>query len=108
MLGTFPKDFSQVAIPQGYFPKWQLPKCAISKRQLPKSVLSTVLGPKPVLAAALEPLAHPSRSDRPHCNLRSLKGPNLTFGKLPLGKFHILESCHLGNFQLGKYLTPKI
>ena len=31
MLGTFPKDFPQVATSQGYFPKWQLPKCAISQ-----------------------------------------------------------------------------
>ena len=29
MLGTFPKDFSQVANSQGYFPKWYLKKCAI-------------------------------------------------------------------------------
>jgi len=26
ILGTFPKNFSQVAISQGFFPKWQLPK----------------------------------------------------------------------------------
>ena len=31
ILGTFPKDFSQVATSQDYFPKWQLPKCAISQ-----------------------------------------------------------------------------
>ena len=31
VLGTFPKDFSQVATSQGYFPKWQLSKCAISR-----------------------------------------------------------------------------
>ena len=30
MLGTFPKAFSQAATSQGYFPKWQLAKCAIS------------------------------------------------------------------------------
>ena len=29
MLGTFPKDFPQVATSRGYFPKWQLAKCAI-------------------------------------------------------------------------------
>ena len=47
------KDFSQVATSQRYFPKWQLPKCAISQaRQLSK----------PVLAAELGPLAHPSHS----------------------------------------------
>ena len=31
MLGTFPKDSSQVATSQGYFPKWELPECAISQ-----------------------------------------------------------------------------
>ena len=31
MLGTFQKDFSQVATSKGYFPKWQLPKCVISQ-----------------------------------------------------------------------------
>ena len=31
MLSTFPKDFSQVATSQGYFPKWQLHKWAISQ-----------------------------------------------------------------------------
>jgi len=30
MLGTLPKDFSQAATSQGYFPKWQLPNSAIS------------------------------------------------------------------------------
>ena len=28
---NFPRVFSQTANSQGYFPKWQLPKCAISK-----------------------------------------------------------------------------
>ena len=31
ILGTFPKDFPQVATSQGYFTKSQLPKCAISQ-----------------------------------------------------------------------------
>ena len=31
MLGTFPKAFSQAATFQGYFPKWQLSKCANSQ-----------------------------------------------------------------------------
>ena len=30
-LLAFPKDFSKVSTSQGYFPKWQLPKCAISQ-----------------------------------------------------------------------------
>ena len=31
ILGTFPKNFSQVTTSQGYFPKWQLAKCTISQ-----------------------------------------------------------------------------
>ena len=61
MLGTAPKAFSQVLISKEYFPKWQLPK----------SVLAAALGP--------------------HCSLRRLRRPNLTFGKLPLGKLHSWE-----------------
>ena len=64
MLGTFRKDFFQVATSQGYYPKWQLPKCAISQ------------------AATFQ--VCPNRSARP-----SLQLPSLTFGKLTLGKFHI-------------------
>ena len=98
MLGTFPKNFSQVAISQGFFPKWQLPKSSISQAATSKSVLSAVLGPQPVLTAALGPLAHPRRSTHPHCSLRRLWGPNLTFGKLPLGKLS------LGKSPKGNYL----
>ena len=62
MLGTFPKDFPQVATSQGYFPKWQIPKCAISQAVTFPAV---ALGPKPVLAATLGPLDHSSRSAQP-------------------------------------------
>ena len=72
MSDTFPKDFSQVAISQGCFPKWQLPKSAISQAATSKYVLAAALGPQPVLTAALGPLAHPSRSTHPHCSLRRL------------------------------------
>ena len=51
MLGTFAKDFSQVATSQGYFPKWQLPKCVISQATLPKSVLAAALGPFPIFGS---------------------------------------------------------
>ena len=72
------------------FPKWQLPK----------SVLASVIGPQSVLAAAL---GH-------HCSLRRLRGPNLTFGKSPLGKLHIWEivtwKVVLGKKLLEKYLKP--
>ena len=45
-----------------------------------------------VLVAALgPPSSYPSRTDRPHCSLLRLRGPNLTFGKLPFGKLHIWE-----------------
>jgi len=36
------------------------------------------------------------------CSLRRLSGPNLTFGKLPLGKLHIWEVA-LGEMLLGMY-----
>ena len=48
MLGTFAKDFSQVATSQGYFPKWQLPKCVISQATLPRPFLAAALGPFPI------------------------------------------------------------
>ena len=75
--------------PKGFFPKWQLhrgifPNVQFPKRQLYKSVLAAALGPQPVLAAALIP----------HCSLWRLRGPNLIFGKLPLGK--VLNTCYKG------------
>ena len=51
-------------------------------------VLSQMATPKYVLAVVLGPLA---ASLGPNCSLRLLRGPNLTFGKLPLGKLHIWE-----------------
>ena len=38
ILGTFPKNFPQVATSQGYFPKWQLPKCAITQAATSHSI----------------------------------------------------------------------
>ena len=67
------------------------------KLQLPKSVLAAVLDP--------------------HCSLWCLRGPNQTFGELPLGKLHIWEVAACGSFigklsvgknPLGKYLTSNI
>ena len=73
--GNFPRVLSHVATSQGYFPMWQLPKCAISQAATP--ILSPALGS--------------------HCILRRLRRPNLTFwiGKLPLGKLSLVKS-HLG------------
>ena len=72
MLGTFLKDFSQVATSQ------ICPSC----------------NPQPVLAAALGPLAHHSPSARPPLQpeLRRLRGPKLTIGKLFLGKSSLGKS----------------
>jgi len=39
MLGTFPKDFSQVAASQGYFPSGNFPNVQFTKRQLPKCAI---------------------------------------------------------------------
>ena len=88
MLGTFFKDFSQVVVSQvwsGNFPNVQFPK-----RQLPKSVLTTTLGSH----------ACSSRSARPHCSLRILRGSNLTFGKLTLGKLNI---SHVAFWDFGSH-----
>ena len=82
MFGTFPKAFPQAGTSQGYFPKSDFTTVQFPKRQLPRYVL----------AAAL---AHP-----PHCCLRRLRWPNITLGKLPLGKLHIWEVT------FGKIQTP--
>ena len=87
--GNFPRVFFEVASSQGYFYKWQRPKCAISQTATFQVVLASALSPRSVLAVALCPLAHPSCCVRPEFSLRRLRGPNLTFGKLPLGKLHI-------------------
>ena len=55
MLGTFPKVFSAVATSQGYFPKWQPPKCASSQAETSKVFPSR----------SARPLTHLSRSNRP-------------------------------------------
>jgi len=65
MLGTFPKDFPQVATSQGYFPKWQPPKCASSQAETSKVFLSRSALPSVCSSHGARPLAHLSRSDRP-------------------------------------------
>ena len=72
MLGTFPNDFPKLQLPKGIFTSGNFPNVEFTKRQLPKSVLAAAIGP--------------------HCSLRRLRGPNLTCGKLLLGKLHIWES----------------
>ena len=115
MLGLYIR--SQV-LSQRIFPKWQLPmgifpsgnlsNVQVPKRQLLKSVQTAASSApsqfwprhsaaQPILAAALGP----------HCSLWRLRGPNLTFGKFPLGKLHIWEVAP-GKMPLGKYLTPDI
>jgi len=57
MSGTFPTAFSQAAASQGYFPNWQLPKCAISYAATYKVCpsRSACPPPQPVLAAPPSP-----------------------------------------------------
>ena len=55
MLGTFRKDFSQVAAFQGYFPKWQLAKYAISQAETSQVCPSLTLSPKHALDVAIAP-----------------------------------------------------
>ena len=56
MLGTFPKDFYQVATSQVYFPKWQFSKCAIFQAGTSQVCPSR----------SARPSACYSRSGRPH------------------------------------------
>ena len=42
---NFPKALSQEANSQGYFPKWQVPPCAIYQA----AVLAAVLSPPPLV-----------------------------------------------------------
>ena len=65
MLGSFPKDFSQVATSQGYFPKWQLPKYAIYQAAIFQVCSARSARPQTDLAAAFGSLGHPSRSAPP-------------------------------------------
>ena len=68
---------------QGIFPSSNLPTVQFTK---PQSVLAAVLGPPP------------------HCRLRRIRGRNLTFGKLPLGK---LKNLSFGKLSLGKSFYGK-
>ena len=106
MLGTFPKDFHKWQLPKGIFPSGNFPNVKFTKRQLPKSVLATALSSHPVLAALLGPWPILAAALGSHCSPRRLRGPNLTFGKLPLRKLHIWELLLLGKIPLGKYLIP--
>ena len=83
MLGSFPKDFSQVATSQGYFPKWQLPKYAIYQAAIFQVCSARSARPQTDLAAAFGSLAHPSRSARP---------PPLHTGKFYCPQCHEIRS----------------
>ena len=57
----FPKPFSQAETSHGYFPKWQLPKCAISQAATTQVCPNRNARPsQPVLAELLGPIANPS------------------------------------------------
>ena len=103
-LGTFYITISvHRIINVKYFPKelfliGNFPNVQSTKRQLPMSISAAALGPPLVLVAGLGTLA---AALGPHCSLRCLRGPNPTFGKLPLGKLHIWE-LPLGKLSPGK------
>ena len=63
-LGTFPQDFPQVATSQGYFPKWQLPKCAISQAATSQVCPSRSAQPSVCSSRGARSLGHSSRSAR--------------------------------------------
>ena len=114
MLSTFPKDFSQEATFQEFFPSissqmWNfLSGNFPSLSMLQRSVICQS-------SRGARPLTHPTHNAWPHCSLRCLRGSNLTVGKLSLGKLHIWEvatweivtwEVALGKMPLGKYSTP--
>ena len=81
------------------FPSGNFPIVQFSKRLLPMSVVAAELGP----------IACPAAKLASHFSLQRIR-PNLTFVKLLLRKFYILEAViwevALGKIPLGKYLTP--
>ena len=68
MLGTFLKDFSQVATFQEYFPKLKIPKCAIFQ-ETTKSFLAAVVGPPGCSSRGARPSSpsYPQRSTLIDC-----------------------------------------
>ena len=110
-LGTFPKEWQ---LPK--FTKWLLPKqatsqmCNFPKCNYPSCNFPSLSQQQRSASACSNRGARP-----PFYSLRRLRGPYLTFGKLPLGKLHIWEvatweiviwEVALGKMPLGKYLTP--
>ena len=65
MLGTFLKNFSQVATAKGYFPKWQLPKCAVSKAATSQVCPNPNARPPVFSSGSAQLPTHPSLSARP-------------------------------------------
>ena len=92
---------SCLVLSQRIFPKWQLPKDIFPKGSFHKCAISQAATSQVCPSRSTRPPAHPSRSARPHCSLQHLRGPNLTFGKLPLGKLHPWEVATWEN-ALGK------
>ena len=83
--------FPKLQFSKAIFPSYSFPNIRFPKRRHPKSVLIAVLCP---LVCYFQP--------------QCLSGPNLTFGKIPLGNILILEivtwEVVLGKLPLGKCL----
>ena len=90
------KIFSKWQLLKGIFPSGNCPNMQIPKWQLSKSVPAAALGPKPKQSQrSAHSQSQTQRYAPSHCSRGRLRGPNLTFGKLPIGKL-----------SLGVYLTP--
>jgi len=69
------------------FSQWKLPKFAASQ----KPTSQVYPNRSACSSGRAQPSSPLSSSVRPHCSLRLLERPNLTFGKVPLGNLHIWE-----------------
>ena len=88
--GNFPRVFFQVETSQMWnFPSGNFPSLSQPQRSALKPILVVALGP--------------------HCSLQRLRGPNLTFGNLPLGKLDIWEiaACEIVTRKIAFVKIPK-
>jgi len=105
MLGTFPKDFSQLETTQGYFSKWQLSKYAISQAVTSQVCPSCSTWPSACSSCITHPIKPKQFAPIDACGasecltypMESCCLGNCTFGKLPLGKYSVAK------LPMGKY-----
>ena len=91
--------------PEGIFPSCNCKMCNFLQGQVCPS--RSARPPACSCRGAWPPTQSQAVALGPHCSLRRLKGPNLTFGKLPFWKLQIQEGA-LRKMPLGKYITPNL